>query len=534
MQQRNGKARSLVKGHFSPDLIQARQQSPTSMNEQGKVLGPERSARRRKQQTKQVAMEIHGATADNMRPAYEGLFSVINAAPLADLTNLVSKSPKVMTKVLPRLIRRRRKAFEDTDINFIRSVSVLYKGGIASKAKYRSIKKSLEIHQNPNCGGRRHIEFMQGVSMPGLLPYEKLQKRIENEISIGTLYDVRETLCAGMEEEEKVDGKYRDLLELLLRMAKFYFLVDKQRVECKLEWFGKEEGSFKVAIGGDGAPFGKDDQALAWLVSFLNVGKRISSRDENFLLFGANCAEDCLAARRYICMLGEQIIEIEKNTYSVVVDGIDKSVKFEFELLPNDMKYLAFIFGELPIGSTYVSPFADVHKNDLNHVQTGEFGTEPSCKWKPWKYSFRLKVAASVEKEKKKNANLKGDALRKKITPFIAKAKSRQEYKPLLGKIIDKAKVEPLHLKNNAWQHWHLCVMKYCLMKSNLANCATVFDVPPTSTFGRCTTIASRMKLKQQDWQKKLKNGGWKERQKIRTLNIGSLERSLAFFVIIL
>ena len=179
-----------MKGHFSPDLIQARQQSPTSMNEQGKVLGPERSARRRKQQTKQVAMEIHGATADNMRPAYEGLFSVINAAPLADLTNLVSKSPKVMTKVLPRLIRRRRKAFEDTDINFIRSVSVLYKGGIASKAKYRSIKKSLEIHQNPNCGGRRHIEFMQGVSMPGLLPYEKLQKRIENEISIGTLYDV--------------------------------------------------------------------------------------------------------------------------------------------------------------------------------------------------------------------------------------------------------------------------------------------------------------------------------------------------------
>ena len=78
---------------------------------------------------------------NNISPAYEGIFSVVNAAPLADLTNLVFKNPKIMTKTFPRLVRRRRKAFEDTEYNFMRSVSVLYKGGIASKAKYRSIKK---------------------------------------------------------------------------------------------------------------------------------------------------------------------------------------------------------------------------------------------------------------------------------------------------------------------------------------------------------------------------------------------------------
>ena len=37
-----------------------------------------------------------------------------------------------------------------------------------------------------------------------------------------------------------------------------------------MDWFGEGEGAFKVAIGGDGVPFGKDDQAVAWLVSFLN------------------------------------------------------------------------------------------------------------------------------------------------------------------------------------------------------------------------------------------------------------------------
>ena len=38
-------------------------------------------------------------------------------------------------------------------------------------------------------------------------------------------------------------------------------------------------------------------------------------------------------------------------------------LSFYFELLPNDMKYLAFIAGELPISSTYFSPFADIKKD---------------------------------------------------------------------------------------------------------------------------------------------------------------------------
>ena len=45
-----------------------------------------------------------------------------------------------------------------------------------------------------------------------------------------------------------MDGKYRDLLQLLLQIAKFYFFANKQR-EDKLEWFGGRVGNFKVAIG---------------------------------------------------------------------------------------------------------------------------------------------------------------------------------------------------------------------------------------------------------------------------------------------
>jgi hypothetical protein len=78
-------------------------------------------------------------------------------------------------------------------------------------------------------------------------------------------------------------------------------------------------------------------------VSFLNCGHRISSRNENFLLLGANCSEDCEAIRRYVLKLSQDIKEIEKKTYSVTVDGQLWNVSFSFDMFPNDMKYIAFL-----------------------------------------------------------------------------------------------------------------------------------------------------------------------------------------------
>jgi hypothetical protein len=41
---------------------------------------------------------------------------------------------------------------------------------------------------------------------------------------------------------------------------------------------------------------------LGWLVSLLNLGKGILSSNENYLLFGANCSEDCIPVKRFISM----------------------------------------------------------------------------------------------------------------------------------------------------------------------------------------------------------------------------------------
>ena len=87
-------------------------------------------------------------------------------------------------------------------------------------------------------------------------------------------------MCATLPQEQRVAGVYRDLETMLLTLSKFYLETDPIRKESeKLVWFG-EKGAFKVAVGGDSAPFGKWDESVSWLVSFLNVGARVASPNE--------------------------------------------------------------------------------------------------------------------------------------------------------------------------------------------------------------------------------------------------------------
>ena len=75
-----------------------------------------------------------------------------------------------------------------------------------------------------------------------------------------------------------------------------------------LKWFGETEGRFLVAFGGDGCPFGKNESACSFLISFLNVGKRVASSSDNFLVFGGNVEETSLIVKKYINFVCKKII----------------------------------------------------------------------------------------------------------------------------------------------------------------------------------------------------------------------------------
>ena len=82
---------------------------------------------------------------------------------------------------------------------------------------------------------------------------------------------------------------------------------------------------------------------MSWLISFLNVGPRVASPNDNFLLFGANCKEDHMVVSRFTVKLAIDMEKIESKSYTV----LGKNVTFSFDLLPGDMKFLAYINGEL-------------------------------------------------------------------------------------------------------------------------------------------------------------------------------------------
>ena len=71
-------------------------------------------------------------------------------------------------------------------------------------------------------------------------------------------------------------------------LAKFYLSENSKE---NLKGFAKSTGTFQIALVGDGCPFGKNESASSFLVRFLNVGRRVASSYDNFLIFGANCDE---------------------------------------------------------------------------------------------------------------------------------------------------------------------------------------------------------------------------------------------------
>ena len=52
---------------------------------------------------------------------------------------------------------------------------------------------------------------------------------------------------------------------------------------------------------------------MSWLISFLNVGPRVASPNDNFLLFGANCKEDHMVVSRFTVKLATDMEKIESK-----------------------------------------------------------------------------------------------------------------------------------------------------------------------------------------------------------------------------
>lgn len=86
----------------------------------------------------------------------------------------------------------------------IRSVSVYYSGGILGKKKYRKVYRDSPFTTRSRSSKKQTKRIsVNHLPVPKLVPYNKLMPFIKS-IAIGKVYSVYNTLCDGLNEEDKV------------------------------------------------------------------------------------------------------------------------------------------------------------------------------------------------------------------------------------------------------------------------------------------------------------------------------------------
>lgn len=246
-----------------------------------------RTAAKQRRETLSACSRVHGATKNNVKVAFDGMFDTLQKrCKLETLKEYVVSNKSLTKAVVSDSCKKDLEGFENSSDNVKRSILTFYSAGVLGKCKYQSVRLALSMKtHSTKPGAKTRITLASGFTIPKLLTYNKLMKELK-EIDIGKVYEIDENYVAGLGADENINGAYRDLREYLPRLAKFY--LQKNKTET-LKWFGETEGTILIAFGGDGCPFGKHESACSFLVSFLNVGRKVISSNHNFIVFGANC-----------------------------------------------------------------------------------------------------------------------------------------------------------------------------------------------------------------------------------------------------
>ena len=367
----NAKATSFVRKYRKFRRLQ----KPTKFSEINA-----RTKGRRISDTWEVANIIHGGTFASIDPSVDGLLETLSTKCVASKLDpkILKMKSSVTTILSDTIITGHCKTYYLSEDNLLRSLNIYYSSSVLGKNKYMFVRRANETKNVPN-----------------VVPYVDLAKKIR-EIDIGEIIPIQGTLDHELHDDEKGVGVYRNLRTYLPRLAKFYLHVNEERHD-KLLVFGEDETCilFLFSIGGDEAP----SSGTAFLVSFLNIGKRVCSSFENFLIFGGNVKENGEIIKRYVAKLVVDINYLESQTFDIKLNDKNVKVKFKLEMLPNDLKMLAFLAGELNNAAYYFSTFANVNKDNCINVDIS-FNSGGSTDWMPFKYEKRLNNVTLVQNRK--------------------------------------------------------------------------------------------------------------------------------------
>ena len=414
-----------------------------------------KTKQRRCTETFDLCAIIHGGNKENVEPVINGMSDTLTSKCKSDqlASKILGAKTSLVNSIEKQCSKKAQIGYYNSEENLHRSMNVYYSQNVMGKRKYISVRKANKCPDTVN-----------------FVPYKKLVDKV-NSIDIGDVRSIQPIFTEDLEHDEIGDGMFRNVIQFSLRLAKFYLKVNENRID-KLKTFTekakdpKTSTVFLIAIGGDEAPL----SGTSFLMSFLNIGKRIASSYENYLVFGANVKENGLVVRRFVAQLVNQLKELEREPFIIEVCGKSIQVEFTVSSLPNDLKMLAFLAGELSNAAYYFSTFANVNQGDSNDISKS-FDLVGNSSWKPFSYEKRLDDAQCVQRKKKELSKKSLKTARTHLTTFISKElKSRQEEIPLVGEFIDCATCEPLHLKNNTVKEMFMKVLNAVLYQANISS----------------------------------------------------------------
>ncbi len=446
--------------------------SKTKVNRKAKPYHRDISERakydRRKEAFEACAL-IFGGSDENKTPTIQGMIDTLTSKVKSDELSkeILDSKPALVNNIKRASIIEWKSEFKLSEQNTLRSLNTYYSHDVMGKRKYLSICRT-----NRNTG------------VPNYVPYPLLSKRI-NEIDIGAVIPVSPTLTR--DENQVYDGMFRPPAPYIIRLAKFYLNVYYKRKDDFKQFssFSKKDPNsiiFNIAFGGDGAPA----TGTAFLVSFLNVGKRIASSNENFLIFGSNADETSAPALNFVKLLVSDLKHLEGRTFDIIDNqGAENKVEFKVSELPNDMKMAACLAGEITNSAHFFSTYGNVNNDDANDL-TKTFGLKGSgADWQPFEYSKRVSDAKKVAKEAERIEKGSQSDQRKRnlLTTYIRSLKSRQEFQPLVEEYVDRMKCEPLQLKNNTCKDLFMSLLRTVVKEAKIATCKNVGDIPEGNIF---------------------------------------------------
>ena len=276
-------------------------------------------------------MALHVAANSSKGPLMIGLTNALfKSFHPKEVANEIIKEASIKAATLK--LSSVPKALVNSNENMLQSMNVYYSHNVMGKRKYSAVRTACK-----------------SKSSTPLVGYRKLALHMSN-IDIGFLGELNPTFTS-----EDVKGRHRDILQYMPRLAKFYLQVNlfsEDKLTFPYKGSKRDPNSYVIllVVGGDGTP-----GVGTTYHTFVNVGKRIASSFEIFMIFWAECSEDSDLVRKYILKLTKDLVELEKNVYHVNVKGVQYPMEFRVSLMSNNMKNVAFLAGQLANSALYFS-----------------------------------------------------------------------------------------------------------------------------------------------------------------------------------